>query len=66
MAMPVTIEILLKDGTKQRLELPVETWLQNKVQTITLPTTQPVVSVTLDPDKKLPDSNRGNNVWNAQ
>ena len=65
MALPVTVEIVLKDGSKQRMELPVETWLQNKVQTITLPTTQAVVSITLDPDKKLPDSNRANNVWKA-
>jgi hypothetical protein len=65
MALRVTVEVLLKDGSKQRIELPVETWLQNKVQTITLPTSQTIVSVTLDPDKKLPDSNRANNVWKA-
>jgi hypothetical protein len=65
MAMPVTVEIVLQDGTKQRLELPVETWLQNKVRTFVLPTKKAVVSVTLDPDKKLPDSNRANNTWKA-
>ena len=63
MAMPVTLEIVLKDGTKKRMELPVETWLQNKVQNIHVATQQKIASVTIDPDHVLPDSNRGNNVW---
>ena len=63
MVMPVTLEIVLKDGSKQRMELPVETWLQNKVQAIHLATAQKIISVTIDPDKMLPDENRANNVW---
>ncbi len=63
MAMPSTLEIVLKDGTKQRVQLPVETWIQNKVQTIHINTTQAISAVTLDPDNMLPDSNRKNNVW---
>jgi hypothetical protein len=63
MAMPVTIEIVLADGSKQRMQLPVETWLQNAVQTIHAPTQQKITSVTIDPDKMLPDKDRSNNVW---
>ncbi|KAA9042017.1 M1 family metallopeptidase [Ginsengibacter hankyongi] len=63
MAMPFNIEIVLKDGSKQNLQLPVETWLQSAVHTIHLPTTQPLQSVTIDPAAMLPDSNRGNNSW---
>ena len=63
MAMPCTIEIILKDGTKQSLTLPVETWIQSAVHTIHLQTTQPLQSVTIDPAAMLPDSNRGNNSW---
>ncbi len=63
MAMPLTIEVVLKDGTKQELKLPIETWMQSAFHTIYLPTTQPLQSVTIDPKAILPDSNRGNNVW---
>jgi hypothetical protein len=62
MAMPFTVEVKLKDGSKQRTYFPVETWLQNKVTTFTLPTTQEAESVTVDPDNALPDVNRKNNV----
>lgn len=65
MAMPVVVEIAWKDGTTQRVNLPVETWLQTKVYTLNLPSTQTAVSVTLDPDNVLPDAVRGNNVWKA-
>ncbi len=63
MAMPSTIEIILKDGTKQGIELPVEIWMQSSVHTIHLQTTQALQSVTIDPKDLLPDSNRSNNVW---
>lgn len=63
MAMPLTLEMVLADGTKQRIQLPVETWLQGAVQTINVATTQKIKQVTLDPDHVLPDGNRANNVW---
>ena len=63
MAMPFTLEVVLKDGSKQDLQLPVETWMQSSVHSVHLPTTQPVQSVIIDPENKLPDSNRENNVW---
>jgi hypothetical protein len=61
MAMPATIEVKLKDGSKQRIKLPVETWLQQKSATFTIPTTTEVESVTIDPDNALPDMDRSNN-----
>lgn len=61
MAMQFTIEVKLKDGTKQRMQVPVEAWLQNKMITFTIPTTKLATSVTIDPDSALPDVNRGNN-----
>jgi len=61
MAMPATIEIVLKDASKQRFQLPVETWMQSATHTIHLTTTEKVRSVTIDPDALLPDSNRKNN-----
>jgi len=61
MAMPFTVEVTMKDGGKQRLQVPVEAWLQNKIIIFTVPTTQEVSRVVIDPDNALPDINRGNN-----
>lgn len=61
MAMPFTVEVTMKDGSKQRMQIPVEAWLQNKMINFTVPTTQEVSRVVIDPDNALPDINRGNN-----
>lgn len=61
MAMPFTVEVKLKDGTSQRIKIPVEAWLQNNMVTFVVPTTGEVKSVVVDPDAALPDVNRGNN-----
>jgi len=66
MAMPFTVEVKLKDGSKQRIKLPVETWLQQKAITFTIPTTTEVESVTVDPDNALPDMNRANNTMRVK
>lgn len=66
MAMPVTLDLVWKDGTRQRMELPVETWLLSGTHVLRLPGGQALSSVTLDPDKVLPDENRGNNVWKGE
>ena len=66
MAMPFIVEVKLKDGGKQRMRLPVETWLQNKSITFTIPTTTEADSVTVDPDNALPDINRKNNVMRVK
>ena len=62
MAMPFTLELKYKDGSKERIYFPVETWLQNKVTTYTKAVAQQVESVTVDPDNALPDLNRKNNL----
>jgi len=61
MAMPFAIEVKLKNGAKKRMNLPVETWLQNRSVTFVFSTTSEAESVTVDPDAALPDMNRKNN-----
>ncbi len=61
MAMPAILEIKLKDGSKKRINLPVETWLQQRSLTLTIPVSGEAESVTIDPDARLPDMNRKNN-----
>ncbi len=63
MAFPVTLELTWKDGSKQRIALPVETWLQSGTHTLHFPATQPLAAAVLDPDHVLPDANRTNNTW---
>ncbi len=63
MAFPLTLEIILKDGSKMNMQLPVETWLQSNEHSFHVQTTQAIQSVTIDPENKLPDSNSNNNVW---
>lgn len=62
MVMPVKIEVAFTDGTKYEQVLPVETWLINKVYTLKIVTAKKVSAVVLDPEHKLPDVNRKNNV----
>ena len=63
MALPITLQVIWKDGTKQLINLPVETWMQSDVHTVHLQSTQSIQSLTLDPEQKLPDSDRKNNIW---
>jgi hypothetical protein len=63
MAFPFAVEATLKDGSKLRVNLPVETWLQESSVTFRLPSTAAVVSVTVDPDAALPDMDRSNNTF---
>ncbi|MEO7314610.1 MAG: M1 family metallopeptidase [Ginsengibacter sp.] len=63
MALPITMEVILKDGSKMNLKLPVETWMQSAEHTIHIATREAIQSVIIDPENKLPDSNRSNNVW---
>ncbi|OQP50480.1 peptidase M1 [Niastella yeongjuensis] len=66
MVMPVVIQLSFNNGTTQRLQLPVETWLQHTTYTLSVPVTAAINTVTIDPDQMLPDANRQNNVWKAQ
>ncbi|HLI92062.1 MAG TPA: M1 family metallopeptidase [Puia sp.] len=63
MAMPATLELTWKDGTKQRVSLPVETWLQSGLRTLHFSSDQPLTGVIIDPDHVLPDDDRSNNSW---
>ncbi|PPT76899.1 peptidase M1 [Xanthomonas arboricola pv. populi] len=65
LVMPVTVRVDLADGSHLDHRVPVETWLQNTAPKLTLPTTQKVLHVTLDPDHVLPDAQRGDNQVNT-
>ena len=62
MVMPVNIAVTFTDGTVYTQVLPVETWLINKIHVLRIASEKKVKSVELDPEHKLPDVNRRNNV----
>lgn len=63
MPMPVTVLIKEANGKDHKINLPVEIWQRGSVWTFSVATTSEIKEVVLDPDKKLPDWNRGNNQW---
>jgi hypothetical protein len=63
LVLPATVQVDFADGSRTRLRLPVETWLQKTRYVASLDSHQPIVAVTVDPDHVLPDKNRLNNVF---
>ncbi len=64
--LPTPIEVTFTDGSKQRVKLPVETWLNKGTYVWSSEDKKPVASVTIDPDHKLPDDDRKNNAMSAK
>ena len=66
MPMPVELELVMDDGTTQRMSLPVEVWYGGDRYNVLVPEAKKVVRVTIDPKKLYPDVRRENNVWSAR
>lgn len=65
MVMPVTVEVKESNGHKGRVNLPVEIWACGGEWTFKYPSTSMVESVTVDPDRVLPDVNSDNDTWTS-
>jgi hypothetical protein len=65
LVLPATMRIAFKDGATRDLVIPAEAWMQSGSRVFPIDSTQPVASVTIDPDHRLPDRDRANNVWPA-
>jgi hypothetical protein len=63
--MPVTVEVQEENGKTGRLRFPVEIWQQGDTWKFFYPSVSRIKSVTIDPDKHLPDSDESNNGWKA-
>ena len=61
LVMPSSLRVDFQDGTSRTVPLPVETWLQRGVYALSLDSTQPIRSATVDPGHVLPDNDRTNN-----
>jgi hypothetical protein len=63
LVMPAVLEVRYSDGAMRRLGLPVETWELSGRAELSLGGGPSIVSVTVDPDHKLPDRDRSNNTF---
>jgi hypothetical protein len=63
MAMPVTIAYETINGNRNTIKLPVEIWNNTHVFRVTIPTTEKLSKVVIDPEKVFPDINFDNNSW---
>jgi len=63
LVLPAVVEIGFDDGSKTRVTLAAETWIQRGNHEIYVDSTKKIAVVTIDPDRLLPDVNGKNNVW---
>ena len=63
--MPARLLITRQNGSTERREVPVETWLSGaRSATVSVPSAgSPVMRVEIDPTSSFPDVDRSNNVW---
>lgn len=61
LVMPATLRIDYADGSHEDVRVPVEAWRQSATPKLALHTTRKIAKLTLDPEHKLPDADRGNN-----
>lgn len=65
LVLPATMRIAFKDGTTRDVVMPAETWIQSGTHTFTVDAGQPIASVIIDPDGRLPESDRAHARWSA-
>ena len=63
LVMPVLLEVAMSDGRTVRKTLPVQIWARSDAFDYVLTEPGTVVRVTLDPDHRLPDTDRSDNAW---
>jgi aminopeptidase N len=64
--MPVPLVVTRADGSVERHEIPVDTWLAGRVRAvITVPSDPALTRVEIDPEELFPDADRSDNVWTA-
>jgi hypothetical protein len=64
MALPVILKVTEQSGNVQIIKLPVEIWQRGAKWTFRCNSTTKISSVVIDPDKRFPDTDRSNNVYN--
>ena len=65
LVMPVHLRVFFEDGSQEDYTRPVEIWFQSNRVVIELPGDRKIAKVIIDADKRFPDINRKNNVWDV-
>ena len=65
LVLPATMRITFKDGTTSNVIIPAETWIQSGSHTFAVNGHQPIASVIIDPDRRLPERDRAHAGWSA-
>jgi Peptidase family M1 domain len=65
--MPAVVVATTAEGLTSEIEVPVESWTEDRLRTVTLtlPAAGGVTRVEIDPRHLFPDVDRTNNVWTA-
>ncbi|MBC8109593.1 MAG: M1 family metallopeptidase, partial [Verrucomicrobia bacterium] len=63
--LPVVVDVVEENGKTTRVNLPVEIWQKGNSKDFKVATTGKVKEVKLDPERKLPDVDGKNDMWNA-
>jgi hypothetical protein len=63
MALPVQLKVTEENGNTQMINLPVEVWQRGGKWTFKCNSTSKITTVVIDPGRKLPDTDRSNNVY---
>ncbi len=62
--MPVILEFLYENGTREKVYIPAEVWRKNDQEiTKVFARPQPIKEIVLDPDKETADIDTDNNYW---
>lgn len=62
-AYPLKVTMRYADGKTDSLKIPVEVWYRGAQYAFKVHHAASIESLTIDPENKLPDSNRKNNIW---
>ncbi len=67
MVMPVIMDVTFSDGETQRMTLPVQIWGATNIWRVPVQTgDRAITRVSIDPDGLYPDTDRDNNLWEAE
>ncbi len=61
LVLPATLEVSYTDGSKERIRIPAQAWLNKATATFNFHANKSAATVTVDPDHVLPDDDRTNN-----
>jgi hypothetical protein len=65
-AMPLAVELIYADGSKERRTLPVEIWMYDHTYVLTAGKSARITKVVIDPEDLFPDVNKANNNYEVK